>query len=268
MPYIEDLEEFDYHEPLEWDQDSDDNIWRYLDLEQFLSLMHRSSLRFGRANSFSDNLEGTVPTAESIPQNLDIIYRRAPEITNISCWHRTPSESMTMWEIYSNRGVVIESTPHKLRKSFCDERKFGIHFADVQYCDFTQESFNIVERLDDGGVSGNYLEPFQYKREYYKGKNEFRAITGPLASEEHRKRVVENNKKEDNWNVTIDRHKTPGIFVTVDLEELIESIVISPFASDRDYKAVKELADRKHDLIDLVELSDIRTKTMVAKYSR
>jgi len=268
MPYIEDLDDFDFENKLQWDQNWDQKIWRYLDMEQFLSLMHRSALRFGRADLFADDLEGTVPSASALPQNLHIISRRAPEITNISCWHKAEAESMTMWEIYSDRGVVIESTPRKLRNSFCDERKFSVQFTDVQYLDYTSDSFEFFERTEGDGVRGNYVEPFQFKREYYKGENEFRAITGPLSSEEFRSKVEQEEEMGDNWDDIVDQHKTPGIFVTVDLEDLINSVIISPYASKRDYEAAKELAERKHGLGNRVELSDLRTKTLVAKYQR
>ena len=84
MPYIEDVGHHDYESQLEWDQNWDQKIWRYLDMEQFLSLLHRSALRFGRADLFADDLEGTVPSASALPQNVHAINRRAPEITNIS----------------------------------------------------------------------------------------------------------------------------------------------------------------------------------------
>lgn len=268
MPYIEDLEHFDFENQLEWDQDWNQKIWRYLDMEQFLSLMHRSALRFGRADLFADDLEGTVPSASSLPQNAHNLNRRAAEITNINCWHKAPAESMTMWEIYSDRGVVIKSTPRELRNSLCDKRKFGVQFADVQYLDYTSDSFEFFERTEDDGVRGNYTEPFQFKREYYQGENEFRAITGPLTSEEFRSKVGQDEEGGEDWNKIVDRHKTAGIFVTVDLEELINNVIISPYSSTRDYEAAKELAERKHGLGDLVELSDIRTKTMVARYRR
>jgi len=231
-------------------------------------LLHRSALRFGRADLFSDDLEGTVPSASALPQNIHVINRRAPEITNISCWHKAEAESMTMWEIYSDRGVVVESTPQKLRNSLCDEREFAIQFAAVQYLDYTSESFEFFERTEDGGVRGNYVDPFQFKREYYEGENEFRAITGPLASEEFRAQVEEEGGEDYDWNEIVDQAKTPGIFITVDLEELIDKVVISPYSSARDYKTAKELAERKHGLGAIVEQSDIRTKTMVARYRR
>jgi hypothetical protein len=260
MPYIEDLEQFDYENQLQCDLDANQKIWRYLDMEQFLSLLHRSALRFSRADLFTDEFEGTVPHAEDIPSNLHTILQRSPEITNISCWHVSSSESMTMWEIYSDRGVVIESTIERLRDSFCDERKFSIQFAEVQYLDFTSETFRPFERTEDS-FRGNYVEPFQYKREYYKGESEFRALTGPLATEDFRRKVESGKHGQDhNWNETVDKHKTPGLFVTVDLEELLSNVVMSPFSSPRDYQAVKELAERKHCIGDLVKLSSTRTE--------
>jgi hypothetical protein len=268
MPYIEDLEAHDYENKLEWNLNADQKIWRYMDIEQFLSLMHRSALRFGRADLFADEFEGTVPRASDIPRDVHGILQRSPEITNISCWHIAPAESMTMWEVYSNRGVVIESTVQRLRDSFCDDRKFSIQFAEVQYLDYTSETFEFFERTEDS-FRGSYAKPFQYKREYYIGENEFRALTGPLASEEFRKKVESggygNNK---DWNKTVDKHKTPGLFVTVDLDELLSSVVMSPYSSTRDYQAVEKLAERKHDIGDLVKLSNTRTEGRAITYHR
>ena len=268
MPYIEDIKELEDENQLEWDLDWDQKIWRYLDMEQFLSVMHRSALRFSRADQFADEFEGSVPSAESMPKNLDTILRRAPEITNISCWHKAPSESMTMWEIYSDRGVVIESTPQQLRDSFCDKRKFSVQFADVQYLNYKSDTFEFFERTGDGNIRGSYTEPFQFKREYYEGEKEFRAITGPLASEEFRSRTKSDDADKSKWSEIVDQNKTSGIFITVDLNELISNITMSPSSSIRDYQVVKKLAERKHGLGHLVKESDINTDVMVTTYRR
>ena len=87
-------------------------------------------------------------------------------------------------------------------------------------------------------------------------------------SEEEDFNRAEQEEDQDDWNETVDQYKTPGIFVTVDLDQLINNVIISPYASVRDYEAAKNIAERKHGLGDRVELSDIRTKTMVARYQR
>ena len=268
MPYIEDLGDSNLENQLEWDSNWEQRIWRYLDMEQFLSLMHRSSLRFGRADLFADNFEGTVPSAKALPKDLDTLYRRADEITNISCWHKASAESMMMWEIYSDRGVVIESTPQRLRDSFCDEREFSIQFADVKYLDYTSDSFDFFERTEDGGAKGNMSKPFQFKREYYRGEDEFRAITTSVSSNDSEFTDPDNEGEKFDYNKLVDQHKTPGLFITVDLDELITSVRLSPYSSYRDYQAVKKLADRKHGLGERVRLSNTKTEAIVAKYQR
>ena len=173
-----------------------------------------------------------------------------------------------MWEIYSNRGVVIKSTPKRLRNAFRDKRKFSIQFTDVQYLDYTSDTFDFFERTEDGRVRGNLSEPFQFKREYYGGENEFRAITTPQSIREDMADFDLEEGKSFDWDKRVDEVKTPGLFVSVDLEELIEDVVVSPYSSKQDFQAAKKLAERKHGLGDLVKLSEIATTGMVTAYHR
>lgn len=265
MPYIEDLEEHDYPNAFETNFDWDQKIWRYMDIEQFLSLMHRSALRFSRADLFADDFEGLPPSAEGIPSDIEPMIRRQMEMTNISCWHMAPDESATMWGVYSDRGVVIESTIQKLRRSFCDERQFATHFAKVQYLDYTTESHNYVERTEDGRVRGNLLEAFQFKRKYYQGEREFRAITVPTATREFQE---EYDGSSFDYNEIVEEYAAPGIFVEVNLAELVESIRLSPDSSTRDHQAVKKVAERKHGMGGAVRPSGIQVDMMMRRVHR
>ena len=265
MPYIEDLEEHDYPNAFETDFDWDQKIWRYMDIEQFISLIHRSALRFSSTDLFDDDFEGLPPTAEGIPSNIEPMFRRQMEMTNISCWHMAPDESSIMWGVYSDRGVVIESTIQKLRDSFCDERQFSIHFAEVQYLDYTTESHSYIEQTEDGGFRGNLLEAFQFKGNYYEGEREFRAITTPTASREFEENY---DGSTFDYSDVIDEYAVPGIFVEVDLTKLIESIRLSPDSSTRDYQAVKKIAERKHGLGGVVRPSGIDFDKMIRTVRR
>ena len=264
MPYIEDLEEHDYPNAFETDFDWDQKIWRYMNIEQFISLMNRSALRFSKAGLFTDDFEGLPPSSEGIPSNIEPIIRRQMEMTNISCWHMAPDESATMWGVYSDRAVVIESTIQDFRRSFCDERQFAIHFAEVQYLDYTNESHDYVEQTKEGS-SGNLIEAFQFKQEYYQGEREFRAITNPLATQELQEEL---DGETFDYDEIVEEYAVPGIFVEVNLPELVESVRLSPDSSTRDHQAVKKVAERKHGMGEIVRPSGIQFDMMMRRIHR
>lgn len=251
MPHIEDIEHRDYQSLFDNPLSQSRNIWRYIDIGQFLSLMYRSALHFTRADLFEDEFEGSIPAPNHLPERLRGFYRRNSEITNISCWNVSENESMLMWNSNPDQTVAIQSTVGRLRTSFQDFDDYAIHFAKVDYVDFDTIPFRSFEKTDDGGYRGNYLEPFQYKRPYFEGEEEFRAFSSPIASESFREKV-EKEEMDFTWGEVIEKYSQPSLFIEVKIEELVKEVVVSPNAPSTMTKSVKDIAERYHSIGDRV----------------
>jgi len=102
-----------------------DIIWRYLNLDKFISLLERKSLFFCRADRFSDPFEGSLPKREAdyriVNQEQASIFYGKPfnreqafeniiamaemhknlkRAVVINCWHINKHESDGMWQLY------------------------------------------------------------------------------------------------------------------------------------------------------------------------
>ncbi|NLE62949.1 MAG: hypothetical protein GX612_03820, partial [Bacteroidales bacterium] len=89
-------------------------LWRYMDLEKFESLLKNSSLFFCRADRFADPFEGSIPKRE-VKENISglsnqHILMKKQKIIN--CWHINNNENDSMWKLYlkSNEGIAIRTT--------------------------------------------------------------------------------------------------------------------------------------------------------------
>jgi len=202
-------------------------IWRYMDLGKFVSLLQRRELFFASAESMEDPYEGAQPEAamawlrelpaslpaevrKLVPPDLVTILARAGKAATydwgISCWHCNDGESAAMWDLYASRhsGIAIQSTVERLCESF--GRAPGSQLVGkVRYADYSTES-----RILTGTV-----EPVMTKRKSFQHEEELRALVHPLS--EIRKRAGE---PED----------LRGTYVPVDLAQLIEDVYVAPRA--------------------------------------
>jgi len=161
-------------------------IWRYLDLAKLISTLKTESLWFARADTLEDAHEGALiglaqqvrdNPARAKAANIDMErllvtiegwHEESRSSTFVNCWHRTPTESMAMWKIYSGSGlgVAVKSTAPKvlqaLRKGHVwpeRELQYGI----VRYGTLSAPT-------DDDPL----LEPFLRKRDAFEFEQELR----------------------------------------------------------------------------------------------
>jgi hypothetical protein len=142
------------HKPL-----GDPTLWRYMRLEELLSILQLSELHFTQLGRFKDPYEGTTPIdlrstfrGEQIPEPgptederasagwverpLDfegIRDEHARDQFYVSCWHSNSDESAAMWSIYSGtRGVAVWTHLDRLKAALRDVPR-DIAIAAVQY---------------------------------------------------------------------------------------------------------------------------------------
>ncbi|WP_424976628.1 hypothetical protein [Dinoroseobacter sp. S124A] len=227
--------------------DENQRLWRYMDFSKFAAMMQQGGLHFTRASDFDDRFEAAarmaskeaswdnhyleffkevvkttppgypsanktenevVEEAERLLGDIKSAYARARDLL-VSCWHMNHVESEALWRIYCTPGapgVAIQTDVAKLWSAL--ENEVGANVGRVQYIDFKK-----------GFASGD-------QRIYCKRSS--------LAHECEVRAVLPN-----------DREGPLGYrLVHSDLNELVESVVVSPFAPPWFLQVVKETVSR------------------------
>ncbi|WP_177760959.1 DUF2971 domain-containing protein [Flavobacterium sp. I3-2] len=211
------------------------SISKYVDLSKFLSLIQTESIFFCRLDKLEDKLEGTFPKNSKeqfkdwylsilnhLPpdENVDEIKlndylnerinlsEKFKQINCISCWNKSISESYALWKIYSNleQGIMIKSNVERLIKAFENSDEI-ISLSEIKYIN---HEIDIIP-------TGNLNYPIIHKNIAYSYEQEIRLIH----------QVTMDDGYFHNWNCELNVN---GKYLKVDINELIEEIIISPFA--------------------------------------
>lgn len=210
---------------LSWDK----KICRYMDFIKFMNLLHYEELFFARADNFEDALEGKIPKCyfDKYTKEQKKSYEEALKVFNIdkektfiSCWNVFEEESYGLWKIYGGEnGLAILTTLGKF-KNVLKYSKAAI--CEVEYIKHHDIDINELASpritTTDGFTRNNF---FVYKENYYHYEKEVRAI-------------IATNQK--------DNHKK----VKISFNELVEKIIISPFASDWFVDMVNDIITKKY----------------------
>jgi hypothetical protein len=208
-----------------------------MDLAKFVSLLFNRALHFARADTLGDPFEGSITKlqydlrdkivahrhtdprfAEWRAMSDDVLQKmfshqaafnkQATSFCYINCWHMNAHESAAMWRLYSqsDEAVCIQSTFKRLAEGMPSYVQAG----EVNYIDYENGIIPV----------GNILNLFLTKRLSFSHESELRAIilapppnTAPIPSLPFK--VVDNS-----------------VFVPIDLEQLVETIRVSPTSKD------------------------------------
>ena len=224
-------------------------LQRYVSLEKFISMLHRSSLFFTRIDRLEDSFEGTSPkvvrlgirafyermnkrnyltvpmTDEAIKKNIEQLeahteMMRALYVVN--CWHRREVENALMWKSYAanNSGIMIKSDYTKIIDAL-KITELQVQTSFVKYADYDKD------RTID---FGNGLHPMIYKRQFFSDENEIRLI-----------HQVSNERWIHDWG---NEESQEGIYVKINLEELIGELRIAPLAPNWYLDVVKSVCEK------------------------
>jgi hypothetical protein len=211
---------------------SDDQvIWRYFDFPKFASLIFEEALWFSRVDYLTDKYEGEMPheNADEFVENLrridpnmsfnERLKRGLNEIKNISkfkqytyvsSWSMNKEESFALWKIYLNnskQGIAIKTTVGNIRKSFISQ-DLDCVIGQVEYS-------NKVKEVNQDLINGT-------KKPYYEYEKEFRIF------------IINqfNTKTDENGKQIKEPLNKSGLSIKVDLDNLIDRIIMSPFCED------------------------------------
>jgi len=216
------------HPAFEPPEDRDAPIWRFTDLAKFLSLLVRRDLYFHRADLQEDPFEGAIwklygQDTKRVPDLPSAARRWLDDGVFVNSWHCNAHESMAMWKIYGAEasGIALRSTYNRLIRSF-EGAQAPIHVGVVRYQDFDERA----PPQDDDWL------PFMHKRKAYEYEQELRAVT------------------------TCGDEEATGVYVGVDLGELVERVVLAPGTPEWVLELARDLAGR-YELEAPIEASEI-----------
>ena len=147
-----------------------------------------------------------------------------------NCWYMSEYESAAMWKLYARteEAICVRSTFAKLKKLLPDKTYLGC----VDYIDYNTDYVPM----------GHLVAPFVQKRLSFEHEKEVRA-------------VIVDHKGHLAWSVmtrqvskTIKQPEPPqgGIWIDVNLTELIETVYVAPTASEW-FRETVELTLKKFD---------------------
>jgi hypothetical protein len=227
------------------------NLLRYLDLAKFVSLLQTRAIHFTRGDQFEDPFEGSYPiSAIDVFEGGSSGYSAEAweKFVAVSCWYRSDIESDAMWELYTShkQGIAIKTTWTKLNAAVKDHG----YLTSVKYIDFVNDLANINIPSD----------VFEYKRKAYIHENEVRAIITKYPRTGIKNGVPSNSRPIPGQEIP-----KGGIPIEVELTNLIDQVVVSPFSSSWFLGVVIGLCEKYGLQADTVVESELKADPVYAK---
>ena len=235
----------------------DFKLVKYLDLTKFLSLLQKQSLFFCRLDKLEDHFEGTTgignygvrynffkagyPDKEDaqIRKEVEQFYEDEKKMKSyylVNCWNKNDKESAALWKIYSDfqKGIMIKSSVNKLHQAL-ENTKQDILLSEIKYIDHNSTTM----------MDGNVMYPIIHKHIAYHFEQEIRLIN----KVEYRQNI------ETGYYFDWSKEETQtGRYLKTDLNNLIDEIIISPYAPNWFYEMVLDLT-RKYGLEKVIKKS-------------
>jgi hypothetical protein len=153
-------------------QNKETSVWRYMNFDQFISLLNTQALWFSRGHIFQKNepYEGRLPLPNTnmdsdvllkklYGTNINIPPEKKEEFirshgaiersvlynTLINCWNLGEHESNAMWKVYgkTNNCVAIKSTVNRLINSYGAYSDYDVYMGEVEYIDHQFDEINL-----------------------------------------------------------------------------------------------------------------------------
>jgi hypothetical protein len=211
-------------------RDVREKVWRYMSLSKLIALLQASALHLSRLDLLHDPHEGALPRAmvedrraffekegigHALPQ-LSALGQKVRSACYVNCWAHSGVESEAFWRLYANDddGVAIQTTYSKLIDIIKGDDH--LYLGHVTYIDYETQWFPV----------GNVLYPVMHKRLAFAHENEVRLV----------KLVGE--------HLTAASAGPLGLLIPVDLERLVDSVFITPYAPQWYADVAKAVVER------------------------
>lgn len=214
---------------------------KYLDITKFISLLQRESLFFCRLDILEDHFEGTTSslnqerryeyftnqqlTDKEILDNVNKINQeeeKFKKLVCVSCSNKSKNESAALWKIYSdlNKGIMITSKVTNVIEAFSDTSE-DIEFTEVVYINYDRDIMPDSSKWD----------PIHHKHQAYEYENDVRLIF----TQNFDTTLTYDWKKEE---------VQEGKYISVDIRDVIDEIIISPYAPQWFFELVKDIIQK------------------------
>ncbi len=269
--------------------DLDGKIWQYMELAEFVSMLHRKALFFVKANKLRDPYEGMIPQFNNvltstihakerekekekegyrntdklnlvspiIPEEMIQQFQVYRELILINPWHYNEYESAAMWNLYSheNAGIAVQSTTRRLSECFKENDEDTVLIGKIKYLDFSKDWINEWKN--------NLLQAFVTKRKSFEYENEIRAVTCLPLHDEISASIISNSdqgKKVFSKERAINSQELTdkGKYVRANLQTLVGKVYVAPYAESWFEEVVQSLL-LKYGLDAVVTKSDLYT---------
>jgi len=229
----------------------DREVWRYMDLPSLLWILENEKLHFSLpTDDFDDRYETTLPRAwyefredqwreigghwghdpDEFAQRYTNRREHMRDNIYVSCWHANQTESAAMWELYgaSKYTVAIRTTVDGLRRAFHSQDEYALAVGDVKYVDFDSsedeiddEDMEKIRSVHSGNADSVGLTLL--KREEFSHEKEVRCVVLDGVVQQWLGQNTDHSPKQS---------VEPPVNVSVDVNELIDEIRLSPGAED------------------------------------
>jgi hypothetical protein len=228
---------YEIHPHIENDLSDDTKLWRYMDLARYVSMLQKKEIFLARADAMTDKWEGYFESnlgkrpseygedAELMSLISPGIYHHGRKHVFLNCWHESEVESAAMWSIYdaADRGVAVQTTYGSIKSSITSDR--SIYGGKVIYVDHSKKFI----------PEGNMYLPYLHKRLSFEHEKEWRLIASWAAGISER----DEHGKAVKWGPD---EPPKALHISVDLQNLIQRIYVSPNAPDWFLEVVTLLA--------------------------
>lgn len=203
-----------------------DDLWRYIDFSQFISLIESQELWLSSVANFFDPFEGALSEAavqdlaNRLPDGIAeperivrVQYDALRYMTYANCWHCRDRESGAMWQLYRGKGkeVAIRTTLTDLLDSLPGSQ--DLTTGCVEYEDY--------DTMSD--FAANRVSPFFHKRPSFSHEHEYRIVLSEFE-------VADGAPLNSKYIAKIDSETPEGKTVPVDPDQLIQEVIVSPVA--------------------------------------
>lgn len=236
-------------------------VWRYMNFDQFVSLLNTNALWFSRGHILKrlEPYEGRLPLPNANMDVQSLANKIFPNITFssekltqfvknhrsiqegtayntlVNCWNLGAHESHAMWKVYgkSDNCVAIKSTVSKLKTCFGAYSDYDVYIGLIKYIDHS------TTEIDEG----NYWSTWLHKAKFFEFEQELRCIimddgdTALFSNDEPYLPPFHSN--HDGVNTL-----SPGVNVPIDLKKLVPEVYIGPQAESWFKDTVRTTLDR------------------------
>lgn len=244
------------HPYIKQPKDEEKKVWRYMSFTKLIDLLSNQRLYLNRADSFKDNWEGMISQATFNNRTNNLILRSYQDETQresiikrnnfvrnwtyINCWHMNESESAAMWDLYSDSkdSIAIETTYKNLTMNLPSNTFIGC----VEYINYAETQMPIE----------NQFTTFLYKRKSFSHENEIRIVM-----QDERRIVNQDGYSYLKEQKDHDENDFIGEFIKINVEDLIDTIHVSPTAKESFLKLVEKVVKKDYNLDIKVKQSDL-----------